>query len=49
MLARVYQARGEFTKAVEKAKEIIHSGKFRLLEFSSIDQDEKDSGSPVFG
>ena len=41
MLARVYQARGEFTKAVEKAKEIIHSGKFRLLEFSSIDQGEK--------
>lgn len=41
MLARAYQARGEFSKAVEKAKEIIYSGKFRLLEFSSIDQDEK--------
>lgn len=41
MLARVYQARGEFSKAIEKAKEVIYSGKFRLLEFSSIDQDEK--------
>lgn len=41
MLARVYQARGEFSKAAEKAKEVIHSGKFRLLEFSSIDQGEK--------
>ncbi len=41
MLARAYQARGEFTTAVEKAKEVIYSGKFRLLEFSSIDQDER--------
>ncbi len=41
MLARAYQARGEYSKAVEKAKEIIYSGKFRLLEFQSIDQDEK--------
>ena len=31
MLARAYQARGEFTRAAEKAKEVIYSGKFRLL------------------
>lgn len=40
MLARAYQARGEYTKAIEKANEVINSGKFRLLEFSSIDQSE---------
>lgn len=40
MLARAYQARGEYTKAVEKAKEVMDCGKFRLLEFSSIDQSE---------
>lgn len=38
MLARAYQARGEYTKAVEKAKEVIDSGKFQLLDFSSVDQ-----------
>lgn len=38
MLARAYQARGEYTKAIEKAEEVINSGKFRLLEFESIDQ-----------
>lgn len=41
MLARAYQARGEYAKAVEKAKEVIESEKFRLLDFSSIDQNEK--------
>lgn len=41
MLARAYQARGEFTKAIEKAKEVIESEKFRLLDFGSIDQSEK--------
>lgn len=40
MLARAYQARGEYTKAVDKAKEVIESEKFRLLDFSSIDQSE---------
>lgn len=40
MLARAYQARGEYTKAIEKAKEVIDSEKFRLLEFESIDQSE---------
>lgn len=40
MLARAYQARGEFTKAVKKAEEVINSGKFRLLDFSSVDQSE---------
>ena len=39
-LARVYQARGEYTKAIEKAQEVIDSGKFRLLNFSSVDQSE---------
>lgn len=38
MLARAYQARGDYNKAVEKAREVIESGKFRLLEFESIDQ-----------
>lgn len=42
MLARAYQARGEYSTAMKKAKEVIYSGKFRLLEFSSIDQDEKN-------
>lgn len=41
MLARAYQARGEYAKAIEKAKEVIESEKFRLLDFSSIDQSEK--------
>lgn len=40
MLARAYQARGEYSKAVAKAKEVIESGKFRLLEFESVDQSE---------
>lgn len=40
MLARAYQARGENGKAVEKAKEVIESGKFRLLQATSIDQSE---------
>ncbi|MEG2556255.1 MAG: RagB/SusD family nutrient uptake outer membrane protein [Odoribacter sp.] len=41
MLARVYQARGEYTNAITKAKEVIESKKFRLLDFKSIDQSEK--------
>lgn len=41
MLARAYQARGENEKAIAKAKEVIDSGKFRLLQASSIDQSEK--------
>lgn len=40
MLARAYQARGEYTKAIEQAKEVIECGKFRLLDFSSVDQSE---------
>lgn len=40
LLARVYQARGEYTKAIAKADEVINSGKFRLLDFESIDQSE---------
>ena len=40
MLARAYQARGEYVAAVSKAKEGIDSGKFRLLEATSIDQSE---------
>lgn len=40
MLARAYQARGEYAAAVSKAKEVIDSGKFRLLEAASIDQSE---------
>ena len=40
MLARAYQARGEYNKAIEKAKEVIDCGKFRLLEFNSVDQSE---------
>ena len=40
MLARAYQARGEYVAAVSKAKEVIDSGKFRLLEATSIDQSE---------
>lgn len=41
MLAKTYQARGEYSKAAHKAKEVIESGKFRLLDFKSIDQNEK--------
>lgn len=41
MLARAYQARGEYAKAIEKSKEVIDSEKFRLLQASSIDQSEK--------
>lgn len=40
MLARAYQARGEDAQAIAKAKEVIESGKFRLLQLSSIDQSE---------
>ena len=40
MLARAYQARGEYGAAVSKAKEVIDSEKFRLLEATSIDQSE---------
>ncbi len=40
MLARAYQARGENALAIEKAKEVIGSGKFRLLQLSSVDQSE---------
>lgn len=43
MLARAYQARGEYTKAIDTAQEVIDSGKFRLLEFSSIDQSEANT------
>lgn len=40
MLARAYQARGENALAIQKATEVIGSGKFRLLQLSSIDQSE---------
>lgn len=40
MLARAYQARGEYSKAIAKAQEVIDSGKFRLLDFESVDQSE---------
>ncbi len=40
LLARAYQARGENALAIQKAQEVIDCGKFRLLEFSSIDQSE---------
>lgn len=40
MLARAYQARGEYDKAIKKAQEVIDCGKFRLLEFNSVDQSE---------
>lgn len=43
MLARAYQARGENELAIQYAKEVIESGKFRLLEFSSIDQTESSA------
>lgn len=43
LLARVYQARGQNEMAIQKAKEVIESGKFRLLEFSSIDQSELEA------
>ena len=43
LLARVYQARGQNDLAIRKAKEVIESGKFRLLEFSSIDQSELEA------
>ena len=43
LLARVYQARGQNDLAIEKAKEVIESGKFRLLEFTSIDQSELEA------
>ncbi len=40
MLARAYQAKGDNVKAVAYAKEVIECGKFRLLEFTSVDQTE---------
>lgn len=40
MLARAYQARGQNKLAIQKATEVIESGKFRLLQLSSIDQSE---------
>ncbi len=40
--ARLYLMRGEYTKAMAAAKEVIESEKFRLLEFSSVDADEAE-------
>lgn len=41
MIARLHQARGDGEKAVKYAKEVIESGKFSLLNFVSVNQDEK--------
>lgn len=41
MIARLYQARGQNEEAIKYAKEVIESEKFRLLDFSSVNQDEK--------
>lgn len=40
--ARLYLMRGEYTKAIEAAREVIESGKFRLLEFTSVDAAEAE-------
>lgn len=42
LLARVSLMRGDKTSAIKYAKEVIDSGKFRLLDFSSTDQSEKE-------
>lgn len=43
MLARAYQARGENGKAIQYAEEVIDSKKFSLLNFTSVDQSEKET------
>lgn len=48
LLARAYQARGENDLAIQKAQEVIDCGKFRLLEFSSIDQSEALTDPDLF-
>lgn len=40
MLARAYQARGDYDNAIAAAREVIESGKFRMLEFSDVDGGE---------
>lgn len=41
MIARLHQARGDNGNAIKYAKEVLESGKFRLLDFSSVNQSEK--------
>lgn len=43
MIARVHQARGDRTNAIKYAEEVINSGKFRLLDFSSVDKSEQEA------
>ena len=42
MLARAYQARGEYGKAISTAKEVLASSKFRMLQFEDIDKEESE-------
>lgn len=45
LLARVYMTQGDKVKAAAMAKEVIESGKFRLLDFASsvdVQEDKKD-------
>ncbi|MCL2561731.1 MAG: RagB/SusD family nutrient uptake outer membrane protein [Rikenellaceae bacterium] len=40
MLARVHQARGEWSAAIAAAQSVITSGKFRMMDFADIDRGE---------
>ncbi|HRN46670.1 MAG TPA: RagB/SusD family nutrient uptake outer membrane protein [Niabella sp.] len=42
MLARVSLMRGDKNSAIQYAKEVVESGKFRLLDFASTDKSEKE-------
>ncbi len=42
LLARVSLMRGDKTNAIKYAKEVVESGKFRLLDFASTDKSDKE-------
>jgi len=42
MLARVSLMRGDKTNAIKHAKEVVESGRFRLLDFASVDKSDKE-------
>lgn len=42
MLARVSLMRGDKSSAIKYAKEVVESGKFRLLDFASVDKSDQE-------
>lgn len=46
--ARLHLMRAEFAKAIEAAEEVVGSGKFRLLEFASVDAADQANVDMLF-